>query len=296
MRIGRRQDRADSGRTQSCLVFIHIPKTAGSTLSTSLMLNYPPHKSIRLDLIDRPAADIESEISLEQRARARLLRGHLPYGVHRHIPRSCEYITVLREPVARVTSAYKFIVSNPAAFSDHPLHDPQVGGRIGLERYLEAEGGREGRGNRQTRLLSGRHSGHLDREALEEAKRNLETFLVVGLTERFEETFALMRRALGLRIPFYVTRLVSAPFEISDHAVDLIRQQNELDLDLYAYGRDLFARQVARQGRSFGLEADTYRAMRPLSRAAGAKGTEQFLRGISHIRRSRGRVRQRYVH
>ena len=296
MRLGHRHVRADSGRSHSCLVFMHIPKTAGSTLSTSLMLNYPPRQSIRLDLIDRPAADIESEIPFEERARARLLRGHLPYGVHRYIPRSCEYITVLREPVARVTSAYKFILSNPAAFSDHPLHDPEVGGRIGLEGYLETEGGLEGHGNRQTRLLTGRPSGHLDREVLEEAKRNLETFLVVGLTERFEETFALMRRALGLRIPFYVTRLVSAPFEISDHAVDLIRQQNELDLELYAFGRDLFTRQVARQGQSFRLEADTYRAMRPLSRFAGARGTEQFLRRLSHARYSWGRASQRFVH
>jgi hypothetical protein len=284
MRSGRREDRADSRRSQSCLVFIHIPKTAGSTLSTSLMLNYPPHQSIRLDLIDRPAADIESEIPLEQRARMRLLRGHLPYGVHSYIPRSCEYITVLREPVARVTSAYRFILNNRAPFSDHPLHDPEVGGRIGLEGYLEVERGLEGRGNRQTRLLSGRHSGLLNREALEEAKRNLETFLVVGLTECFEETFALVRRALGLRIPFYVTRLVSAPFEISDHAVDLIRQQNELDQELYAFGRDLFARQVAHQRRSFTLEAGAYRAMRPLSRAVGAKGTERLLRRLSHGR------------
>jgi len=295
MRLDRRHDPAkgNSGRDDYCLVFVHIPKSAGSTLSTSLALNYPPHQTIRLDLMDRPAAEIENEIPLEERARVRLFRGHVPYGIHRHIPRRCEYITVLREPVARVRSAYKFILRNPAAFSRHPLHDPEVGGKIGLEGYLESQDLLDGRGNRQTRLLSGRQSGDVDREALEEAKRNLEGFLVVGLTERFEETFVLVRRALRLRIPLYVTRLVAPPLEVSDRAVDLIREQNQLDLELYAFARKLFVRQVAAQGSSFGLEVAAYKAMRPLSRALGSGRAEDFLRKLTAARAAWDRARGR---
>ncbi len=123
---------------EDCVVFLHIPKTAGSTLSTALVMNYSPQQTIRLDLINRPVAEIEKEIRPEALSEARLVRGHLSYGVHRYIPRPCHYITVLREPIARAISDYKFIIRNPAAFRHHALHDPEVGGKIGLEGYLES--------------------------------------------------------------------------------------------------------------------------------------------------------------
>ena len=283
--MGSIRDRGKRGRASSkdCVVFLHIPKTAGSTLSTALVMNYAPEHTIRLDLIDRPLADIEREVSPETLAHARLVRGHLSYGVHRYIPRPCHYITVLREPVARTISGYKFIIRNPAAFRHHALHDPEVGGKIGLEGYLESEGvGRKG--NRQTRMLSGRYSGDLDRAALEEAKANLQDFLVVGLTERFEETFALMRRALRFRIPVYATKLVAPPLEVSGHAIDLIREQNELDRELYEFGCELFRSQVDAQGSSFALETAMFRAMRPVSRTIGKGRVERTLVKLSRRR------------
>ncbi len=127
----------------------------------------------------------------------------------------------------------------------------------------------------------------MDRASLEEAKHNLEGFLVVGLTERFEETFALMRRALRFRIPLYASRLVAPPLEVSGRAVDLLREQNELDLELYDFARDLFAAQVARQGRSFAFEAGLFRVTRPLSRAIGKGRPEHFLVKLGQRRKGR---------
>ena len=43
---------------QDCVVFMHIPKTAGSTLSTALVISYPPQRTIRVDPLDRPVAEI----------------------------------------------------------------------------------------------------------------------------------------------------------------------------------------------------------------------------------------------
>ncbi|MGH9890431.1 MAG: hypothetical protein ACREA0_00285 [bacterium] len=252
---------------RSCLVFLHIPKTAGQTLHFSLLRSYPQRERIHLNILDRPLAEEMERIPLEERSRARLLWGHLPYGVHEHMPRHCEYITVLREPIDRVTSVFKYILRNP----NHVLHDRVVGSELGLDEYIESgidEGQTE---NSQTRQLSGRQFGALDREALAEAKRNLEGFLVVGLTEYFEETFALLRRSLRLRIPFYVTSNVSPPFAVSERAVELIRERNELDLELYAFACELFFEEVRRQDRSFGFAVSMYRAMRPLSRAAGRR-------------------------
>lgn len=185
-----------------CFVFLHIPKTAGRTLSSSLVRNFPRGQTIHLDILDRKLDDELEAIPLEVRNRARLLWGHVPYGVHTHIPRPCEYVTVVREPIARVISVYKYILRTPR----HVLHDSITTRGISLEEYIESGMDNGQTENSQTRQLSGRQFGVVDGEALDDAKRNLQRFLVVGLTEHFEETFALLRRALRLRIPFYVTR------------------------------------------------------------------------------------------
>ena len=39
--------------------------------------------------------------------------GHVFYGVHEHIPQPTEYITVLREPIARVVSMYNHVLRRP---------------------------------------------------------------------------------------------------------------------------------------------------------------------------------------
>jgi hypothetical protein len=240
--------------------------------------NYPQHETIHLNILDKPLDAEMERIPLEERSRARLLWGHMPYGAHKHMPRRCEYITVLREPIGRVISVYKHILSTPS----HKLHDRLFEGKIGLEEYIESGMDMGQTHNSQTRQLSGWQFGPLNREALEEAKRNLQGFLVAGLTERFEETIVLLRRVLGLRFPLYVTRNVSRPLDVSERAVTLISARNELDRELYAFGRDLFLEKIARQDRSFALEVSIFRALRPLSRATGRAA--DVLRARSHTR------------
>jgi hypothetical protein len=79
-------------------------------------------------------------------------------------------------------------------------------------------------------------------------------------------------------MPFYITRNVSPPYEVSDRAVELARERNELDFELYRFARELFAAQLSRQDRSFGLEVSAYRALRPLSRVAAGRTERVLLR------------------
>ena len=213
---------------ERCLVFLHVPKTGGQTIVCPLIWNVPEGERIHLDILDRRLDTTMNSIPVERRQTARLVWGHIPYGVHAYMPQRCEYFTILREPIARVVSVYKFILRTRR----HVLHDRVATERITLEEYIESgmdEGQTE---NSQTHKLSGRQIGIIDRSALKEAKQNLEAFLVVGLIERFEETFALLRRTLGLRLPFYVTRNVSPPYDVSNRAVELARERNELDFEL----------------------------------------------------------------
>lgn len=270
----------------SCTVFLHIPKTAGQTLNSCLELSYPRNATIYLKTLDRPIAETMEEIPLDRRSGARLLLGHMPFGVHAYMPNRCRYVTVLREPIARVVSVYKFVLRS----TNHVLHERVVTEGIDLELYVNSEMDEGQTRNSQTRQLSGKQFGSLDRSDLDSAKRNLESFQVVGLAERFDETFVLLRRELKLRFPFFITRNVSPPFEVSPAALELIRDRNELDLELYAFARDLFLEQLERQGRSFRLEVATVSWMRPLSRLSGGKAERIFRRiaATRSVRRLRG--------
>ena len=187
---------------------------------------------------------------MSERADARVVMGHLHYGVHEYIPQECEYITVLREPVARVASLYTYILGHPK----HALHADLARSNTPLEDFLRIDPSVD---NHQTRMVSGRGGGELTSrsaeplgpEALEEAKRNLERFLVVGLTERFDESFILIRRALGWKLPYYLTANVTTrPKPATQDALEQIRERNQLDLELYDFANQRLSRSRRRAG------------------------------------------------
>ena len=102
----------------------------------------------------------------------------------------------------------------------------------------------------------------------------------MGLTERFEETFALIRRVLRLRLPFYVTRNVGFPLEPSARAIELIRERKSSTTSCTRSPSNSSTSRSAAEDSSFGLEVAAYRAMRPISRAVGSGRAEDFLRRL----------------
>src|SRR5438045_9763500 len=67
-----------------------------------------------------------------RRRRLRVVRGHLFYGIHEFLPQGATYITMLRDPVARLLSTYYFILRRPL----HPLHRTFNTERLALEALL----------------------------------------------------------------------------------------------------------------------------------------------------------------
>jgi hypothetical protein len=266
LRSPRRSDARLSGRDR-CIVFLHIPKTGGVTLRRTLKWKYS--RILSEETLTKPR-DAVARLPLSERANARVVTGHLHYGVHEYIPRECDYITVLREPVARVVSSYNYILGHPK----HALHAELAGSSEPLETFLRIDPSVD---DHQTRMISGRGGAELTarspeplgRDELEEAKQNLERFLVVGVTERFDETFILLRRALGWRLPYYVTANVAdRPKPLSESARELIRERNQLDLELYRFADRLLSTAIAEQGPSFPREVAAFRALNRVSNVA----------------------------
>lgn len=169
------------------LIFLHIPKTAGTTLNRIIEWQYSPFAIFTMDPYRiRATAERLKRLPEGHRRRLRVVRGHLFYGIHEFLPQAATYITMLREPVARVLSAYYFILRRPL----HPLHRKLKRGRLGVEDCLRLFSHRH---NLQCRLIAGVEDAATgDERLLDIAKENLtKSFSVVGICERFEESLIL---------------------------------------------------------------------------------------------------------
>ena len=110
--------------------------------------------------------------------------------------------------------------------------------------------------------------------ALDEARANLDRFLVVGLTERFDESFILVRRALGWRLPMYATaeRRPGAPARAAQRpAAALITERDRLDVELYRHAQRILAAAIEREGPSFAREVAAFRVLNRIPNAVGPR-------------------------
>jgi len=226
------------------VIFLHIPKTAGTTLNRIIEWQYNPLAIFTMDPYRIRATPARLQRLSERRRRSlRMVRGHLYYGIHEFLPQGATYFTMLREPVARFFSSYYFIQRRPL----HPMHRKVTTERIGVEDFIRLTPRRH---NLQCSLIAGiRNDGTCDDRILDKAKENLaKSFSVVGISERFEESLMLMAKTFDWEIPFYENRKVSKTRpQIDPNAVEMIRDHNRLDLELYEFGKGLFEESLQRK-------------------------------------------------
>lgn len=249
--------------SQPTVVFLHIGKTAGSTLRKVLLRNYPRSTVISIGSRSPNPTRLRREETIEifeslpegRRLSARLITGHTIFGIHELVPRPSVYITLLRDPVRLVISQYEYVRRR----EDHWLHAQAR--RLTLAEYVRSGISLE-TDNSQTRAISGDREtpfGVCDETMLELAKRNIEEcFAVVGLTERFDESLLLMQRTFGWRRIHYV-RANAAPRRtkprLRPEVAAIVEEQNHLDIELYRWAAArLEASFRSAPGSSFDLE------------------------------------------
>lgn len=272
--------------TQPVCVFVHMPKAGGSTLQEIIQRQFPP--AATLDIDGESVESVQSSVDRlrhmpeKDRERIACVKGHIPFGIHRWLPRTPRYVTMLRDPIQRIVSDYFFALNTPG----HSLFERMRRDRLSLKDFVVLRD-EQRLSDIYCRLLSEAVSWDrladsprtLPPSALATAKENMERyFAVVGITERFNESLLLMQSAFGWKDVRYdrvnVTRDKPAQVTLTGKELDAIRLYNGRDIELYEFARQRMDVRIAERGagfearvRRFRQENERYQRWRRLRRA-----------------------------
>lgn len=174
------------------LIFLHIPKTGGTSLRHIINKEYPGKACLHL-YYPVPYSSVVIKDIQANLASAQALYGHVSFGIHKLLGIEGEYIAFLRHPIARVISFY----NHNARQADAPYYAAIQDG-MSLLNMLQSEVVETN--NQMTRIIAAYgQTGMLDDiGVLEQALDNIDKhFCLIGLMERFPESVNLLRQKLG---------------------------------------------------------------------------------------------------
>ena len=218
------------------LIFMHVPKTAGTWLRRALEEQFPKDKRCPL-LFEGHYADH----SLDEIGRYRFHSAHIGFEMAATLGKPI--VTVLREPFDRLVSLYYYWRQCQQSGTQH-----EVAKRLTLEQFFSPEQrvGSEDFDNGMAWQLAIGHANHIRRNnrdigddvILSRALANIESIEVVGVTEMLPIFTATLNRRLGVTVaadlPRANTTNIRPPVEsLTSRERDLLYPHVRLDLVVY---------------------------------------------------------------
>ena len=258
-----------SALAEHALLFLHIHKTAGTTLNRIIESEYNPFLVYTIE-----GKGIEWSINhfkrLPERRRAalRVVKGHMSFGLHEFLPSPSTYITFLRDPIERCISSYSYSKGNRF----NPFYRRINQENLDLAQFLaiapwnnnlqcKAVAGIDRREYRPISLFREMTCSAAkapdpsvdvwsNQETLRRAQDNLRQYFgFVGLTERFAESLVLLKHLFGWKLSSYSSFRKSRDRpkrETFDPALlAVVEERNQFDRALYEFGKAMFDDLVA---------------------------------------------------
>ncbi|MEZ6131820.1 MAG: sulfotransferase family 2 domain-containing protein [Planctomycetaceae bacterium] len=220
------------------LLFEHVPKCAGTSVSHYLKQNYNAEEIFELNG-GRPSESIAAfqRYSEADRTRFRLILGHGAHQLWSLVSPLTIGMTILRNPVDRIVSHYYFVLASPK----HYLHEQVVTRRMSLSDYATSGISGELRNNYVCRFLqiTPEEAEREPDSSVENAYSRLKAqYAVIGILEQLNQTMNTVRRIARLRGRWKneqrnVNKRRRLKDEITSDERTVISEINALDVRLY---------------------------------------------------------------
>ncbi len=223
-----RQNHADD----PLIVFIHVPKTAGSSFRdaaekyfgcSSVERDYGTDDSYTTDIVHETVYSnrIEALPTAMEQVSTRMLAGHFPATKYLQLfMEKVRWCTFLRDPVQRVISEHRHLVV-----------------RNNYQQSLEYFCNTKTECNKQTRLLQG----------IEE-----KDLYFVGVAEHFRKSISSFNNLAGTRFKYtkknIARKSLAETYDVSDRVLQMIEENNRDDLALYSKHAALFSKPATVRG------------------------------------------------
>lgn len=213
------------------IFFLHIPKTAGTTLLSFIIDNISLSDGLMLYRV-RENFGATRFLNKELLDNVNIIAGHIHPNIADHMRSPVSRITVLRNPISLVIS-----------FFEHQKREGLIPSDVGIAEYLKSAHGKN-LSNIQTRWISGKHipefntdaSIQITRDIFLEARNNLRKYTYVGISEKIDETFDCLRVLFDWKVFLEIYELKNIGIyekNIDNNIIKLIVDNNLFDIELY---------------------------------------------------------------
>lgn len=218
------------------ILFDHLPKCAGTTISDYLLRHYSPE--VVFKTYTQQFELVKKFQSLPENSRYfyRLIVGHGTDKLIDYVHPDTITLTIFRDPIDRIVSHYFFVKQQ----KKHYLHERVIKSNLSLEDYASSGLSPE---------LRNYYTTHFSGLSIEEAEMNpekslsiavekIETYDVVGFQENLTAVVNKLKNVANLIEPFE-NKVINKTGkrigikQVSDRAKKTIAEVNSLDVKLY---------------------------------------------------------------
>ncbi len=295
------------------VVFIHLARCGGTTLTNLLDLHYANRRILKANLLHAEGDDLvgilghTAEPFRKPLAQARydLIAGHNNLGDLEPLFPGAAFITMLRHPVDRVVSLYNYWRSHRREYVlEHDLRGPRLAQELSLEEFVESDepeahlNVNNGMARQLFHGLVG-DTGLNDADLLRLARDRLDRFAFAGITEMYDLSVVLLCYTLGWDPPEatddanrYEQNLEDASIfspsadraRPSEKTVARLLEKNRVDLGLYRHAVRRFQQRSAAMLNELRRDPGRLKGRRPILFKRAARRLDLVLRNYLHPR------------